>query len=232
VTESICFSNVHSYDLIFEEISMLKVVLSMTLAAVLSVGFATPSYAVVLVTSDSGGSSIDVTGTATGGTASTVPYPGDSLTSINGVAVNIPLVTFNVIFTQAANGDITGSGTKSFGTGANVATLEFSITVGAFAGHFLLLDGEVTKVTANALTGYDFSKMVGADNAISIVNTGVDFKNIVGHNGALAVGSGFGLSETQAVPEPGSLTLLGLGLASFGAIGWKRRRKAAQGVAI
>jgi len=207
---------------------MLKTVFSLCLATVLAVGFASPSQAAIIVTDDSGGSSIDVHGTASGGTASTAAYSGDRLTSINGAAVNIPLSSTNITFTSA----FTGSGTKTFGSGAAVAVLQFSITSGFASGHHLILDGVVTSVTTNLLPGYDFSKMVGAENVIDINNAGANFGNIVGHAGTSAIGSGFGLSETQVVPEPGSLTLLGLGLASFGAFGWMKKRRKEEGEAV
>jgi len=199
---------------------MLKTVLSLSLATLLAMGFASPSYG-AFVFSDSGGSSIDVHGTATGGTATTAAYPGDALTSINGTAVDIPLSSTNITFTSA----FVGTGTKTFGSGANQAILQFSILSGASVGLHLLLDGVITAITKNSLPGWDFSTMLGAENVIDINNARVNFANVVGHAGVNANGSGFGLSETQVVPEPGSLTLLGLGLASFGAVYWKKRRK-------
>ena len=85
----------------------------------------------IVVLTDSGGSSADMLGTATGAMITSDAY-ADTITSINSVAVSIPLsFGITVLSTAGTITSFTGEKTIGFGMG-NQAILDFSGTV-AFA---------------------------------------------------------------------------------------------------
>jgi len=188
------------------------------LACALMFAVSAPAQAgTVIVTSDSGGGTVDVLGTAAG---ADITNFNTAVTEINGASVSIPLSLDTLHITDVA-GKITGDGTKTIGTAGNEAVLTFSITSGVVFGSHFNMDGVITGVTppgqtTSGGTTYDFSKLFpGGLITLAIDKTGTNFTTIVGHAGTSALGSGFGLQQSTAIPEPASLALLGIGLTGF-----------------
>jgi len=184
------------------------------LASALLFAVSASAEAGTLVLSDSGGGSVDIHGTATGATVTTNMYTNDGINSINGLAVGPFGLVENITLTGSGTTITGGSGVKTIGSGAAVATLDFTITSGVAFGSHLNVDGTITKLVTNLLPGYDFSPLVGGAISLSFDKTGANFPSIVGHAGTSALASGSGIQESS-VPEPTSLALLGIGMSGF-----------------
>jgi hypothetical protein len=210
-----------SLELALGDNRMRRFAFFLALAASLTLVAPTQASSVV-VAADSGGGSVNVTGTAAGATitdsggaqiTTVTPTSGPTLT---GLSLPLSIGTFTITDNL---GNITGSGTKTIGTGASAAIETFSITSGFVLGTNIVLDGVITAVTQNSLPGYDFSEFANPGSAIvlTIAKTGTNFGLIVNHAGTSADSAGYGVQESAgaAVPEPTSLALLGIGMAGF-----------------
>jgi hypothetical protein len=154
----------------------------------------------------------------------------ESLQTINGVAqggAGIPAafeapITLLVTPTGGGNYSITLSPatyTKTFGTGSSSAELTYNLTAGVTPlANFFNLTGLVTSMVTDALPGFTFAPFnAGGINNITLTATSFmganSFASVISTVGASATGSG-AFSEV-AIPEPVSLTLMGIGLSGL-----------------
>ena len=114
----------------------------------------------------------------------------------------------------------------------NLSTITFTFfgstlgATGTFAidlGNFVTTDGStiasVTYSSGNLLAG-DFTSVIwDGTNALFTGTTAADFDAIGGQSVVFNVAM-----EPAAIPEPATLTLLGLGLAGIGARRWRQRK--------
>ena len=109
------------------------------------------------------------------------------------------------------------------GSGTGSATLGSSST---FAGNILALDSISFGSTADILCGRAIALNAAVtmiDNAVSNNNSAEDFGS-----GRSDFGSaGFSGGGVQAIPEPGSITLLFVGLLALTLYGWQSRKRVA-----
>jgi hypothetical protein len=154
----------------------------------------------------------------------------ESIETINGSPAVIPAsfttpITFNVTSTGGGTYSITmtSTPTKTFGTSSSVATLSYDFTTGSTdtaRPDFLNLAGFVTALTTDSLTGYSFAQFSPGTGLNNFTLTATNFSgatNLAGvltTSGASATGSG-AFSESAAVPEPTSLTLLGVSMSGL-----------------
>jgi PEP-CTERM motif len=198
---------------------MLNKTLTVALAAIVVVVLSNSSRA-ELVYSDSGSGSAGVAGFdvfgVKGATVTTPPF-GDTITEINGSAVTVPLFMSYTLYDD--DGVISGSGYKIIGAGIHSALIDFSITSGTVGMGVLDVEGVITRVVTNNLTGYNFLPLVGTENSVDITKTGVNFADVVGKNFTHVSDAGMTLTE-GSVPEPASIALLGIGM--IGLLGIRR----------
>ncbi|MGO9463100.1 MAG: PEP-CTERM sorting domain-containing protein [Isosphaeraceae bacterium] len=173
-----------------------------------------------------------------------ITYSGVSLTTINGAAIpsgpiaatfsgDALAVTSTTTTVIPSVGTVTSytfseapAGTNSFGTGAgaiSVATMANSVTGGAtgpISSEFLNLVGNVTGVLAPLLessafpTTYDFSNFSnGGSITLTYTKVGANFASVI-KNGGMISGTG-AFTELDAIPEPASMALLGIGMTGF-----------------
>jgi len=199
---------------------MIKRFSFLAMAAIVAWALCAPAHAgSVIVSEDSGGGSANATGTSTGAIINTAGY-SDYITAINYAPLTPPpgiALAFGVNeLTVLGNGDVItgGTGTKNIGG----VLIHFAITGGSYSTSFADITGKIVSVVAPGTTvyngtTYDFSHMVGASVALNV--SGADFTTIFGHSGATATGVGFDISESQVVPEPASMALLGIGMTGF-----------------
>jgi hypothetical protein len=216
---------------------------SVLFAAVLAVMSlaGSPAHAVgVLVTSDSGSlSSFRMTNLGIAGGVTSLSLDllddGQHLETVNGVAVPndanakgtfVEPILLSLTPTGGPTQSYTVSLTpatylKTYGTGAASASLTYNLLTGqapTALPNFLNLSGRVLSVPTNANPAYDFSLFTAIQGIMNITLTATaftgtsSFTGLVSTVGATATGSG---SFSQAVPEPASMALLGIGMSGF-----------------
>jgi hypothetical protein len=189
-------------------------------SALLLTGAAAKAGSIAVLDDSGGGSLMTVTGTSTG--AILVGNSSNVTTSeVNGVTgLSLP-TSYTVTITDVGPvilgvRFVTATGTTVIGTTANSeAILDFTAT-GFASGGFIDLSGTISSVTENKYAGYSFSpSMLGGDITLSVDKTMTDFASILGNSGMVVRNSGFGFQQIGSVPEPASITLLGIGLVSL-----------------
>jgi len=195
----------------------------------------------VLVTSDAGSiASFKLTNLGAGSFQLDLTGPG-ALTAINGVAPAPAIAaafTTPVLFTASVAGTTVtvtggGAGTKTFTDPAGgTATLSYALTGGDIGTGInkngLILAGLISGIGSNAVAGYDFSPLVGGTHTWSLagaIYSGIgvtSMASVFATTGATVTGSA-SFSELQAVPEPATVALMGIGLA--GLVTMRRFRK-------
>jgi hypothetical protein len=204
-------------------------VLLLVAAAATALFACRPAPAALIITAQSVTASPGATGatfdvTLTNNGPSAVQIQGFSF----GLSSNSPDITFTAAFVTTTTAPYIFAGNSAFGpeidttTGPTLAASDLYGTdagVSVGAGATVGLGQVFFDVAANA-PPESITLAFAAFPATSLNGPGPDFDNI-------AVDSLVPGTVTVSVPEPGSLTLLGIGLGCVAGCGWLRRRRAA-----
>jgi len=154
-----------------------------------------------------GPSSLDaINGSSTGGIATAFTATEDFTATISGTDITITSGTF----------------TKTFGTAPSDTVLTYGLSTGTIGtgldSNGVILAGQISTVSPNALPGWDFSTMVGGTNTFALTGTAytggaASMADVFTTSGTSVMGTGSFSELAAAVPEPASMALLGIGLS-------------------
>jgi hypothetical protein len=180
------------------------------------------------VVSDSGSMGV-FTLTHNAGDSFTLTITGSSsLEAINGSPTGGMTAAFTATedFTATVSGtDVaitSGTFTKTFGRAPGDAVLNYGLSTGTIGtglnSNGMILAGQISAVTTNALPGWDFSGMAGGTNTFALTGaayTGgaASMADVFTTSGTSVTGTGAFSELAAAVPEPASIALLGIGLS-------------------
>jgi PEP-CTERM motif-containing protein len=167
-----------------------------------------------------------------------IDYTNAELTTINNAAIAtgsiaalLPAVANHTVTSTVTTGVLTSytltqpaPSDKFFGVGAgaiDTAHLQYELTSGvAIDPSFLNLRGTIVGVpatlletTATSPTVYDFSPyLAGGEITRTYTDVGANFAAVIANGGTII---GTGAFSDQALPEPSSFALLGIGITAF-----------------
>lgn len=141
---------------------------------------------------------------------------------------NIPPLT-GADFSGSIENVVQDPGDPGFGSGAASSFLSGDFSFGGASFGFLFLSGPAAGISLFTDPGVPFSFSAVFDGlppspGTILQNSGPDVLDVL-FNGILVAQSYDRRILIEAVPEPGSLSLAVLGLASFGGMAWRKRRE-------
>jgi hypothetical protein len=145
---------------------------------------------------------------------------GVQLNTTNSAVANVTAVTPNAAFT---GGSSSGTGSNAYVSVFAAGTAPNSVTAPSGSNAILLGTFTFTGETAGQTLAVTALPGLGPDNVLGDGATSID-SNLL-NNATSAV------ITVTAVPEPGTLTLCGLGAVVFGGA-WLRRKRRAQAMAV
>jgi len=204
---------------------VLKKMLFAGIGFALFLGASIQANAGMVVTSDNGNSPVTLTGTAAG--LDLTFGSGATITTVNNLAVTPLPVTFSTIDFTGTASSLTGTGSKTITDGTDTVIVSFTLTatVNTFGGNnYLLISGSVTNVSESNAGGgtYNWTSLTGVSIAVAQVGTGI--AALVGNSSGtpIATSANFSQVGVQAIPEPSSVLLMGLGI--IGLVGLRSLR--------
>jgi hypothetical protein len=184
---------------------MMKRSTFLSLGVALAVAFcamATPANASSVYADTGSGTYVGV-GTATGATVAAMN--GTTLSTINGS----PVSGFTLGIAENLTSTTSGTGTKIISEGSTSVRIEMKVESVSYSATELISVAKIISVTGGTPGGYDFATLVGGTTTLTAYG---DFTGIFGHSGAFTTGA---LGVKEAVPEPGSMALLGIGVTGL-----------------